>query len=498
MICFFWQILKYPLSHFDRSVLLFLLIDVFTCSAQNNNEKAIRLIKETIHTPSSSCLIKAKGTIYNLGHYNIPEKTVEIPLEDTYGFFPEEQVTYLYSQIQNNGTFFTHEAVSKQDTLCEKKYYESKYKFSGKSVCDEFIFQVSKVWPEHLLRFALKNQKALQWLRKEGKNDLISFSYKGNDVVILYINSRTHQLTKVSQPFYDNVYGNTYHITEYSAYNKDGYPTHRVDWEYGIKERELTYESVQNGIKTDVISLKKLPDNFNQKLSERIDKRETLVWETLTPTLDLIKIQSQNNKVLVAHSGSQLALFETPAGIDLNQQILEEIRTHYPDKTLGYLFVTHHHPDHAGGIYTYNTFPITLVTTPGNQSYFNKLLHASHSWAGYPSPVKSQIQLDFVPLNGKKTFDTFGVTAYEIGKENGHTNEHLVYYFPQEKLLWTGDLLFFRTDGRIYSAGNRGKAVYDLIMKHNLVVDKIFTSWPLYNQKVFGTLEELKKSVEAK
>lgn len=486
------------LPSIKRASIFLLLVHSFISTAQNSNEKAIRVLNNLPHTLSVSCLVKAKGTIFNLGHYNIPEKTIEIPIEDTYGYFPKEQVNYLNSTIQLNGTTFTHGAVTKQDSLCEKGYYENKYKLSGKSATEELTFQLAKAWPDQLLAFAWKNRKSLQWLRKEGKNDVVSFSYKGDDVVTLYINPISHQVVKVSQPFYDRIYGNTYRITEYNNYTKEGYPKQRIDWEYAIKERELTYESVQYSVKTDIIALKKLPESFTSTLHEPVTPHEKITWESLTPNLDLVKIESQNNKVLVAHSEGLLALFETPAGIPLNQQILKEIRQHYPYQNLSHLFVTHHHPDHAGGIYVYGSLPITLVTTQGNQLYFTKLLHTNHSWSTDSATIKPSLKMEFVPLNGAKTFETFGVTAFEIGKENGHTDEHLVYYFPKEKLLWTGDLLFFRTDGRNYSAGSRGKAIYDLITKHNLVVEKIFTAWPLYNQKLFGTLEDLKKSVEVK
>jgi glyoxylase-like metal-dependent hydrolase (beta-lactamase superfamily II) len=212
----------------------------------------------------------------------------------------------------------------------------------------------------------------------------------------------------------------------------------------------------------------------------------------------LLKVNSRNNKILVAEFIDYLALFEVPAGIDLNNQVLVELQKRYPGKKIKYLFVTHHHPDHAGGLRAYASLPVTLVTTPGNKQYFEEIMKMPHKLNNSSSSDTQNARFDFVPLNGEKTFNNGMVTAYEIGQSTGHTNENLVFYFPESKIIWTGDLLSFRSDGRTTPAGERGKAVYELITNKGLTVDKIYTSWPLKGQKEFGTLEELKKVVEVK
>ena len=205
-----------------------------------------------------------------------------------------------------------------------------------------------------------------------------------------------------------------------------------------------------------------LPEYFKRKMAERIEIRDSLVFEKVATNVSLIKIVSQNNKMLVAEFPDNIALFETPSGIELNENIIAQLKKRFPGKPLKYLFVTHHHPDHAGGLRAYAALPLTVVTTAGNQAYFEANMKKSHTMSNVLIDNTQKFRFDFVPLNGEKKF-MGKVVAYEIGKSTEHTNEHLVYYFPDSKILWTGDLLNFRSGGRVSSAGQRGKAVYDLI-----------------------------------
>jgi hypothetical protein len=87
------------------------------------------------------------------------------------------------------------------------------------------------------------------------------------------------------------------------------------------------------------------------------------------------------------------------------------------------------------------------------------------------------------------------VIAFETGSKTSHTNEYLLFYFPQQKLLFEGDLVLFPQSG-VLAQGKRAYAVYDLISAKGLQVDKIVPSWPLYRYKDEATLEDLKMALK--
>lgn len=483
---------------------IILVFQITNVQAQTNKnfEKALNILKQAqvvIGKTPPNLLIAAKGTIHNMGHYAIPESTQDYPISETYAYFKEEQVYHLRSEMTRNGKSYVMSKYAKQDSLYSIGYYDQNFE---KTLSNDFNFEISKTLPSEIISFAQNNIQSLRYLGDLKNHSIVSFNYKANNSLSIYINKKTNLLDKIESIGYSNLYGNTTFVIVYKNYEDiNGYkiPKNRIDYEHGKIERELVYEKIDTNVEPTSKSLKMswLPEYFQSKLKEKIVLSENIKVEDIAPNLKLLKIESQNNKVLVAECDDHIKLFESPAGIKLNNQILDNISKNFPNKPLKYLLVTHHHPDHAGGINAFGNLPITIVSTKGNEIYFKKIINSDHSIIDYKDKNTKLSHFEFVELESQKTWnDSLSeVIAYEIGKNTTHTNEHLVYYFPKSKILWTGDLLFFYANEKIYPAGQRGKSVYDLITSKNLVVDKIYTSWPLHGQKDFGTLEDLQKSV---
>jgi flavorubredoxin len=158
--------------------------------------------------------------------------------------------------------------------------------------------------------------------------------------------------------------------------------------------------------------------------------------------------------------------------------------------------VSHHHPDHAGGLNAFVDIGASIITTPGNQAFFNKLLNATHTLKAENGMKAKPASFKMVPPKTafNLTDPSNSVKIIEAGEGTDHVKEFLFFYFPQQKLLFVGDLVLFPEEG-VMDQSQRALSVHNLIKTQQLNVEKIYTSWPLHNQKTYGSMEDLKASL---
>jgi len=66
--------------------------------------------------------------------------------------------------------------------------------------------------------------------------------------------------------------------------------------------------------------------------------------------------------------------------------------------------------------------------------------------------------------------------------ESGHTDEYFVFYLPRQKLLMTGDLVWYRP-GKPFTG--RSKKLCNAIEALGLEIDQVYVTWPLDDR--YGT-----------
>jgi hypothetical protein len=91
-----------------------------------------------------------------------------------------------------------------------------------------------------------------------------------------------------------------------------------------------------------------------------------------------------------------------------------------------------------------------------------------------------------------KCFFAGKIIAYEIGRETAHAENFIVYYLPEEDILFSSDLLFLPNTG-IINQRQRAYSIYNLIAKNHLPTKrlKIIPSYPLTDYKDYGTFYDL-------
>jgi glyoxylase-like metal-dependent hydrolase (beta-lactamase superfamily II) len=134
-----------------------------------------------------------------------------------------------------------------------------------------------------------------------------------------------------------------------------------------------------------------------------------------------------------------VAVIEAPLSEERSLAVIAEAKRLVPSKPIKYLFTTHHHFDHTGGLRTYAAQGVTIVTDDSNVAYFEKTLTAPativpDSQAKNPQKAVFQAVSDkWVLMDGQQTIEVYPTDG------DTHTKEYTLIYLPKSKILVEGD-----------------------------------------------------------
>jgi glyoxylase-like metal-dependent hydrolase (beta-lactamase superfamily II) len=105
--------------------------------------------------------------------------------------------------------------------------------------------------------------------------------------------------------------------------------------------------------------------------------------------------------------------------------------------------------------------------------------------AAEPRPLRMEV----VPKDWRTEDHVNAVEVYNV--ESGHTDEYLIVYFPRQKVLLTGDLLFYRPGQPL---SDRSLKLCENVRKLGLDVETYVATWPLdgYGTKNVATGAEMR------
>ena len=133
------------------------------------------------------------------------------------------------------------------------------------------------------------------------------------------------------------------------------------------------------------------------------------------------------------------AVVEAPLNEERSLAVLAEARRLVPGKPVRYVLTTHHHFDHAGGLRTYTSEGVTIVTHQSNVPYFTKTLVApatisadAQSTARKP-PVFQGVADTYTLSDGTQKIEVYATAG------DAHTNEYTLIYLPAAKVLIEAD-----------------------------------------------------------
>lgn len=184
-----------------------------------------------------------------------------------------------------------------------------------------------------------------------------------------------------------------------------------------------------------------------------------------------------------------------PGASSVSEEFIRKIRETVPGKPIRYLAVTHAHGDHAGGARAFIAEGATLLTTPGNRGYFERMASAPHTvapdrLAREPRPLKLETFTGRrVLTDGART-----VELIDVGP-NPHTAEGVVVFLPRERILYQGDLFYF--DGEASFPPRNRRTVMPFfarwLVRRGLAPERIYGA----HDRGFATMEHVRRVLAA-
>jgi len=161
-------------------------------------------------------------------------------------------------------------------------------------------------------------------------------------------------------------------------------------------------------------------------------------------------------------------MLEAGQSIARGQLYVDESKKLFPNKPIRYVFNTHPHSDHTGGLPALVAEGATIITSKNNEVFFDRALNTPRTLLDdvlAKNPKKAKVE----GVMGKKVYSD-GTRTVELYTVNPvpHSNGLMIAYIPKEKILFQGD--FTVTPGQ--PANDHVKALAPIVKKLNLDFDR--------------------------
>jgi glyoxylase-like metal-dependent hydrolase (beta-lactamase superfamily II) len=193
---------------------------------------------------------------------------------------------------------------------------------------------------------------------------------------------------------------------------------------------------------------------------------------------------------LIVAFKDHLVVVEAPLNEERSLAVLAKLAEIAPGKPVKYIVPTHYHFDHSGGLRTYIAKGVTILTTPGNAAFIERLAAAPHTVR--PDLLSREPRKPVIEtFTGKKVLSDGARTLelHDIGP-SPHVTECVIAYLPKEKVVFESDLLTIPVQGPYAPASPALIDLADKIKKLGLAVETIT---PGHGR--MGTLDDLKAAL---
>ena len=158
-------------------------------------------------------------------------------------------------------------------------------------------------------------------------------------------------------------------------------------------------------------------------------------------------------------------------------------------KPVKFFAFSHLHGQYVGGTRSWAAIGATIIVPPTTVKLIEDIVNTPDNLRPDALTLAPK-PLQIASVKDRRRIDD-EVNALEIyNVESEHTDEYFIFYFPRQKVLMTGDLLFYRPGQPLKG---RSKKLCETLQKLGLVVDTYICTWPLtgYDTKNIVTRAEM-------
>lgn len=378
--------------------------------------------------------------------------------------------------IEENDTLVRREVITDNEILIFN-YGEDKpqSKNSGEYLYMPFYS------PVFIYNDILKHKNTIRYLGfdKDSNCEVIVYSSTCAEQVAVYIDTDKARIESTQMLKYENIEGDYYLQFFYEDYKLED----KFELPFKITVKEW-----------DEVKFEFICDYKNIR-EKSVDNTLSFAISRIAKNLYKVSYPTGFHYSYIVDFGDSVGIIEAPISESYMGNLTRFVSQNFSNKPIKYCFLTHHHPDHAGGFpYFYKNGAI-IVTTELSSIYQKELLDKRHSLSCEKVHYTTNGKFDIIKKDEVKDYSNYNlkIKALEFSN-NGHTYEFLVYYFPESNILIVGDLYYIR--GSEAKASERPDRLFEFINKNKLKLKDLYTNWMPSSARI-ATMNDIKISSKA-
>ncbi len=404
-----------------------------------------------------------------------------VPITEKFGFDPKSKAVLYESRTKvnhdaNEWMRFVYDGEGRLLVISPGEKWAI---WTGDSETENQRKGYSRIVPQLLLQEALKNR---QTIRYQGRTsignealDVVNFSTDTNKTISMFFANGGDIFRGLEYLIDHPLLGDTPVRWLFHNYKQiDGVGLLPSYYEVFLGDKRLKHVKIteaKNSFKladhiksTNDLKIPKQPSTKSVVRNGGVPARESKSIEKIDENVFLARNIRGGFHALIVEFEKYLMVVDAPAGYHELQQIpavdwagekssdavgdrlLHLVKQNFPNKKTKYVVLTHHHSDHAGGIYPFIREGARIIASEETQKVLKRSLGYNFRLNSLKSLPVTKPNLVVVNRKYSVSDDSMRVDIIDVG-DNPHSKGMLVVYLPDRRLLYQADLFEpFRTD----------------------------------------------------